>query len=215
MDSGTTKIEQAGRESTTPAPRCGWLAGRLCPLACESESTPAASLATPDILAAADAVQGTDTAGATDTAGGTDAAQATDAAQPDDIAQATDAAQPEDTAQATDASQPQDTAPADTSTSKGACDNAADLAALATSDPSKTISGCVTSCLSPSAGCNSCLAKGLGTSASCTGCFASIVDCTVKNCALNCISPNSKACTDCQSQKCFPAFVACSGVSPP
>lgn len=199
---------------------------------CDSESATAPSPGT-DIAGAAEASGSTDATSATDTAQAGDTEQTTDASAADDLAAATDIAQAEDTTQpedsaqpqdvasatdttqAEDTAQPQDTAQADASASKGACDNTADLSALASSDPSKTISGCVTSCISPGPGCNSCLSKGLGTSAPCTGCFAGIVDCTIKNCALNCISPTSKACTDCQNQKCFPAFVACAGVSPP
>lgn len=153
---------------------------------------------------------GPDAAGTADTGAGVNDVATADSAPTADVAPSADAAPSVDAGGSTDAAQA-----ADSAVSKGACDNAADLKALAGSDPQKAIGGCVTKCFTPGPTCSGCLKSGLGTSDGCTACFAGIVDCTIKSCAMLCIQPTSKGCTDCQQQKCFPAFVQCAGVSPP
>ncbi len=149
-----------------------------------------------------------------------DATGPADAAEPADTADAADTAEPADTADTADVAATTDASGADiagdtASPSEGACDNPADIGALAAADPNKAIGGCVTKCFTPGPTCSGCLQTALGVSDGCTVCFASIVDCTVKNCALQCIVPGSPSCSSCQQQKCFPAFVTCAGVSPP
>lgn len=166
-----------------------------------------------DVVGAGDAETGGDVGGQ-DAA--PDASQAPDTPRGADSAAVTDAAAAADTAPSTDTAPSIDTASSiDAAASKGACDNPADLQALAKADPEKAIGGCVSKCFTPGPNCTGCLKTGLGTSDGCTACFAGIVDCTVKNCALLCINAGSKGCADCQQLKCFPAFEQCSGVSPP
>ncbi len=142
------------------------------------------------------------------------------AATPEDTAAAPEdiATPPEDTA-----TTPEDTAttPEDTATpSAGACDNAADLAAFETAGAiDGHVSACVSQCLTSGqlnpACYSSCVQGRTGLSTGCSGCFGQVMDCTVKNCALQCISPTSASCTTCRDEKCTPAFTACSGVTNP
>jgi|GEM_PF-2235682 len=102
-------------------------------------------------------------------------------------------------------------------TGDGACTNDADTAIImASSDIGSTMSGCAFECFSGGEDCvDTCIINATGLSESCTVCFADMVDCTMSNCALNCLDPEGAACTQCQETHCIPPFTECAGMSPP
>lgn len=114
-----------------------------------------------------------------------------------------------------DVTEPDTTEP-DTS-EDGACTNREDLATLAASrDLEDAIGTCARSCIRGGEACATpCIEEETGLSTECSTCFGQIIECTINNCALQCISPSNPACTRCQADNCQPAFVECSGVTPP
>ncbi len=106
--------------------------------------------------------------------------------------------------------------PEDVVASKGACDNPGDTAVFeGTPDLSDKVSKCVMSCIMNAdvAGCSTtCIQDATGLSGGCAQCFGGVVDCTVKNCMLKCMDPNSAACAECRATNCGPAFEECAGV---
>lgn len=100
----------------------------------------------------------------------------------------------------------------------GACNNAADLAAL--SDPQTDVAGevqsCAVSCALRGNACSGpCVSDALGISTECGGCFGASIACTISNCVLACLDPSSSSCALCQASNCIPSFVECAGVVPP
>ncbi len=113
---------------------------------------------------------------------------------------------------------PEDTVeppPEDTVESAGACDNDADFDVLAAVEAqlSDIIGGCVMPCFGQGVACyTTCVQDATGLSDGCADCFGQVMDCTVANCAFQCIDSGSPACADCQENKCAPAFLECAGV---
>lgn len=152
------------------------------------------------------------TTGQTKITGDTDVAPDTDVVADTDVAV-------EDTDVAVDDT---DTAvlPTDTDISAGACDNTADLAALAVaaSTISDTTQSCVFSCTrAPRLGAcvSNCIGSDVGLTGGCAQCFGNISVCVVNNCLTQCLDATSAACETCRVQKCEPAFVTCAGITPP
>lgn len=168
-------------------------------------TTTSDTTATTDATTVTDTTTVADTTTAEDTVPGTDAVADTVTTQ--EVSQDTTVA--EDTTPVGDVAQDVD----DATVSMGACDNDADQAALAQGDPAAAVGGCAFSCFTPSPTCTMCLQNGLGTSDGCTECFAQIVDCTVKNCATQCIADaQGPACTTCRAENCNDDFEACAGI---
>ena len=105
----------------------------------------------------------------------------------------------------------------DPPTGDGACTNEADLGVITGSeDISATMSSCAFECLSQGDSClDTCIGDATGLSVTCTECFTTMVNCTMANCALICLDPNSASCAECQEKHCIPPFTDCAGMSPP
>jgi hypothetical protein len=99
-----------------------------------------------------------------------------------------------------------------------ACNNTADLAALANNADSAfgSIATCTVTCVGKESCVSSCISKKFGVSSDCGSCFGADAQCTVNSCLFQCVtgagSANCKACTN---AKCTPAFTQCSGITPP
>jgi hypothetical protein len=194
-------------------------------VACDDSTSPAS--AQPDAIVGSDVTtppaEDTATPPAEDAT--TPPAEDTATAPEDTAPPAEDTAPPaEDTATAPEDTAPpeEDTAtpPEDTTPSRGACDNAEDLPRFTDAATIEGhVSACVTQCLTSgqlNATCYSgCMQTRAGFSAGCSACFGEVMQCTVANCALQCIDASSAGCTTCRDTKCTPAFETCAGVSNP
>lgn len=122
---------------------------------------------------------------------------------------------PEDTAQPDlapeDATVP-DVAP---DVAAGACNNAADIQAFATSSVEDVMKNCAMGCIGKGAECGAtCSQEKMGLSQPCSMCVGELLSCTMSKCMMNCIS-GGQACTDCIAEKCGSDFETCSGVAIP
>ncbi len=99
-----------------------------------------------------------------------------------------------------------------------ACNNTADLAALAAHADSAfgSIASCTVTCLGAQDCVSGCISKKFGVSSECGLCFGADAKCTVSKCVFQCVGgANSGGCKACTNAKCTPAFTACSGIDPP
>lgn len=122
---------------------------------------------------------------------------------------------PEDTAQPDLA--PEDTAAPDVAPDvvAGACNNAADIQAFATSSVEDVMKNCAMGCIGKGAECGAtCSQEKMGLSQPCSMCVGELLSCTMSKCMMNCIS-GGQACTDCIADKCGSDFETCAGVAIP
>lgn len=97
----------------------------------------------------------------------------------------------------------------------GNCGNAADIRTfyLTKTSMKGDIQGCLIGCIGQGGDCAAnCVHTKVGLSLTCAQCWAAEGQCTLDNCILPCLDPNSDACKQCSKDKCFPACVQCSGV---
>ena len=78
-----------------------------------------------------------------------------------------------------------------------------------------TIQSCLIGCAlnpTPVLCANDCVVERVGLSAECAACWGAMGSCTLAQCALPCLLPNSAACAACSEQNCFPATVTCTSI---
>eukprot|EP01097_Dermamoeba_algensis_P006128 TRINITY_DN3859_c0_g2_i1.p1 TRINITY_DN3859_c0_g2~~TRINITY_DN3859_c0_g2_i1.p1 ORF type:complete len:136 (-),score=9.23 TRINITY_DN3859_c0_g2_i1:56-463(-) len=100
------------------------------------------------------------------------------------------------------------------SESGDACKNAQDLAVFNKTWTTfhATFQDCASGCWAAEDCTTQCAMKKLGLSKPCATCFADDAQCTLKNCAWDCIKPSSAECVACSKKNCLPALVDCSGI---
>jgi hypothetical protein len=102
--------------------------------------------------------------------------------------------------------------------SKGACDNAADLAVISTADVAQLSQDAAFACLQGFSVDLDCatnkIAEDSGMTLDCALCFGEQAVCVASNCAFQCFDPGSQSCNDCREENCSPLFEPCAGIEP-
>jgi hypothetical protein len=101
---------------------------------------------------------------------------------------------------------------------RGGCGNGPDVAVFNASRA--TLKGAIQrallACAAAGSHAEECVVRRLGDSpglsTACAQCWYAEGTCTLRECALPCLAPESAACTQCSEEKCFPACVRCSGL---
>ena len=102
--------------------------------------------------------------------------------------------------------------------SAGACDNPADRGRLRAieSEIPDAMGTCAFECIVTGGTCAAeCSERELEISSECATCFGDMIACTTASCALNCLTPDSPQCLECQEENCFPGFETCAGLDVP
>ncbi len=97
----------------------------------------------------------------------------------------------------------------------GACTNEADKKIIDDPKFKDTVKNCASGALGNAKKATSCIIDKTGLSSGCGLCWGDLMDCTFKNCLSQCaFNPDSKGCTECLENNCYPTFKSCSGLNP-
>jgi hypothetical protein len=98
----------------------------------------------------------------------------------------------------------------------GACLNEPDTAVLASGVVEEAVGTCAQTSFGREPQLSMCIQERTALSDGCTACFAQSVQCIFANCTFECVGgASAPGCVMCRRMNCDPAFIACSGLTPP